>query len=88
MVKNLALVGLLAALPGLATAGSTLVYDRDGRVQTVVRDGPSGPIFYDGEGQLRSAVRDRQSRTGLVVQFDRQGVGTIGTSLKGGVGDQ
>lgn len=74
-------------VPSLALASSTIVYDGKGRVQSVVRDGPSGPIIYGRDGRLVSAVRNGRTQVGVVVQFDRRRAGTIGTSLRGGVGD-
>lgn len=86
-MRRLVLTMVMAlAMPLAAWAGSAIVYDGKGRINSVVRDGPSGPIVYDGEGRIVSAVRSASGIGVVVIRDDRRRSGSIGTTLSGGVG--
>lgn len=79
---------LIMLAAGPAMAQSTIIYDRDGEVRSVIRQGPSGPIVYDRDGRIESAERRNGRGVGIVIRLDRRIDGSFGTTLRGGVGER
>jgi hypothetical protein len=68
-----------------ASAGSTLIYDGQGKLERVVRQSPSGFVVYDDRGKIVSAVRRTGFGRPLIVDAETTGIRVRGTSLSGGV---
>ena len=87
MIRAFILGAFLAvASTTAANAEATLIYDRDGKVRSVVRASPSGFLVYNSDGRVVQAVRETPSTTRRVVEIDHVSITIIGTNLKGGVG--
>ena len=87
-MKSLAIAICLAAIGTAgAVAQSIVSYNDKGRIDRVVRSGPSGPIIYDGRGNIVAAIRGRSRESRVVIDIERNTVRSIGTGLTGGVGD-
>ncbi len=88
------IVGLLAQLFAVeASAGSVLIYDGRGTLESVIRPSPSGFIVYDGRGKIVSAIRQTGLGRRSIIDMDAPGIRVLGTSLShepsglsGGVG--
>ena len=87
MIRVAALCVLIAMIGSSAAfAEATLIYDRDGKVRSVVRASPSGFLVYDRDGRVVQAIRGSPVGSSRIVRVDRARVTVIGTGLRGGVG--
>lgn len=87
-------LGMLAQLFAVeAGAGSVLVYDGRGKLDSVIRPSPSGFVVYDGRGKIVSAIRQTGLGGRSIVDSRKTAVRVLGTGLsneasglRGGVG--
>lgn len=87
-------LGIMVALFAAEThAGSVLIYDGRGKLETVIRPSPSGVVVYDGRGNIENVVRQTGFGRRTIIDPGLTGVRILGTGLssdvsglRGGVG--
>ncbi len=93
-MRRIVLAAALVSLVALeAVAGSTLVYNSQGKLDHVIRASPSGFVIYDNHGHVLSAVRQFGFGQWSAIDRQRSTIRIIGTGLRdeastlqGGVG--
>lgn len=88
-VVRILVVALFFGLVGFsmqASAESTIVYSRGGKVSSVVRPSPSGFHVYDRHGHLVQSARDWRPNGTLFVETRPYNVIATGSTLSGGAG--